>query len=131
MDSLGWTMQDEGFRRELGLRIKALRKAKQWPQKELAALLEIRFQQLNKYESGLNTPPLEMLVKLANTLDTTVDNLLTGNTAEDIPLANDRLFRRFKAMETLIEDDRETVIKVIDAMIAKRRVTTALAPVDP
>jgi len=31
----------------------------------------------------------------------------------------------------LIEDDRETVIKVIDAMIAKRRVTTALAPVDP
>jgi uncharacterized protein YqgV (UPF0045/DUF77 family) len=38
---------------------------------------------------------------------------------------------RIKAMETLIENDRETVIKVIDAMITKRRVTTALAPVDP
>jgi transcriptional regulator with XRE-family HTH domain len=124
-------MQDEGFRRELGARIKALRKAKHWSQKELAALLEIRFQQLNKYESGLNTPPVEMLVKLADALATTVDYLLTGNPVEESPLANDRLFRRFKALETLVEEDRETVIKVIDAMIAQHRVASALAPVDP
>lgn len=131
MHGEGWAMQDEGFRRELGARIKALRKAKHWSQKELAALLEIRFQQLNKYESGLNTPPVEMLVKLADALATTVDYLLTGNPVEESPLANDRLFRRFKALETLVEEDRETVIKVIDAMIAQHRVASALAPVDP
>lgn len=130
MHGLGWAMLDEGFRRGLGARIKAMRKTKHWSQKELAAILDIRFQQLNKYESGLNTPPAEMLVKLADALDITVDHLLTGNPVEETPLANDRLFRRFKALETLVEEDREAVIRVIDAMIANRRVTSALAPLD-
>ena len=99
-------------------------------QKELAALVDIRFQQLNKYESGFNTPPAEMLVKLADALGVTVDFLLTSNPIEDSPLANTSLFRRFKVLEALAQDDQETVIKVIDAMIAKQRVTSALAPLD-
>lgn len=125
-----WDMNDVALRKELGTRIKALRKAKHWSQKELGAALGIRFQQLNKYESGLNTPPIDMLVKLADALGTTVDYLLTGNPVEDSALANARLFRRFRVLETLAADDQETVIKVIDAMIAQRRVTSALAPVD-
>lgn len=92
--------------------------------------VNIRFQQLNKYESGLNVPPADMLVKLAQALDVTVDHLLTGNPVEDSPLANSRLFRRFKVLELLNQDDQDTVIKIIDAMIAKERVEAALAPVD-
>jgi transcriptional regulator with XRE-family HTH domain len=114
----------------LGARIKALRKARRWPQKELAAVLGIRFQQLNKYESGFNMPPAEMLVKLADALGTSVDYLLTGNAAEESALANTRLFKRFQVLESLAEEDQQTVIKVIDAMIAKRRMTSALASVD-
>ncbi|MBV1879079.1 MAG: helix-turn-helix domain-containing protein [Pseudomonadales bacterium] len=38
------------------MRLKELRKQKRWSQKEMAAKVEIRFQQLNKYESGLNLP---------------------------------------------------------------------------
>ena len=92
--------------------------------------MDIRFQQLNKYESGLNIPPVEMLVKLADALSTTVDYLLTGNPVEDSSLANARLFRRFRVLETLAADDQETVIKVIDAMIAQRRMSSALTSVD-
>ncbi len=76
---------------------------------------------LNKYESGLTTPPAEMLVKLADALATTVDYLLTGNPAEDTKLASTRLFRRFQALELLAEDDREAIIKVIDAMVIKHQ----------
>ncbi|MGH6846359.1 MAG: helix-turn-helix domain-containing protein [Methylocella sp.] len=125
-----WDMNDATLRKELGARVKALRKAKHWSQKELAGRLEIRFQQLNKYESGLNTPPIDMLVKLADALGTTVDYLLTGNPVEDSSLANARLFRRFRVLETLAADDQETVIKVIDAMIAQRRMSSALTSVD-
>jgi transcriptional regulator with XRE-family HTH domain len=125
-----WDMNDATLRKELGARVKALRKAKHWSQKELAGQLEIRFQQLNKYESGLNTPPIDMLVKLADALSTTVDYLLTGNPVEDSSLANARLFRRFRVLETLAADDQETVIKVIDAMIAQRRMSSALTSVD-
>jgi len=125
-----WDMNDATLRKELGARVKALRKAKHLSQKELAGRLEIRFQQLNKYESGLNTPPIDMLVKLADALSTTVDYLLTGNPVEDSSLANARLFRRFRVLETLAADDQETVIKVIDAMIAQRRMSSALTSVD-
>ncbi len=123
-------MQNDDFRRALGVRLKQLRKDKRWSQKELAAKLEIRFQQLNKYESGLNVPPAEMLVKLADALDSSVDYLLTGNPAEDSPLGNARLFQRFQALERFEPDDQEAVIKLIDAMIAKQRMEAALVPVD-
>ena len=123
------TMQNEDFRKAFGARLKALRKQKRWSQKELAAKVNIRFQQLNKYESGLNLPPAEMLVKLADALATTVDYLLTGNPAEDSPLGDVRLFRRFQAMEGFDREDREAVIKLIDAMITKQQVEHAIQPV--
>jgi transcriptional regulator with XRE-family HTH domain len=125
-----FVMQDESLRKAFGARLKVLRKQKNWAQKELAAQVDIRFQQLNKYESGLNIPPAEMLVKLADALAVSVDFLLTGNPVEDSPLASSRLFKRFKVLEALAEDDQETVIKVIDAMIAKQRMATALTSVD-
>lgn len=125
-----FVMHDETLRKAFGARLKALRKQKGWAQKELAALVEIRFQQLNKYESGLNIPPAEMLIKLADALGVSVDFLLTGNPVEDSPLANSRLFKRFQAVETMATDDQETVIRVIDAMVAKQRIASALAPVD-
>jgi transcriptional regulator with XRE-family HTH domain len=93
------TMQNEDFRKAFGVRLKNLRKQKRWSQKKLAAKVEIRFQQLNKYESGLNLPPAEMLIKLADALDTTVDFLLTGNPVEEMPLGNTQLYKRFKAVE--------------------------------
>jgi transcriptional regulator with XRE-family HTH domain len=123
-------MQDEKLRKAFGARLKGLRKQKNWSQKELAALVDIRFQQLNKYESGLNIPPAGMLIKLADALNISLDYLLTGNVDEAEPLASSRLFRRFQELEGMNREDQETVMKVIDAMIAKQRIASALAPVD-
>ena len=123
-------MQDEALRKAFEARLKVLRNQKNWTQKKLAAQVDIRFQQLNKYERGLNIPPAEMLVKLADALAVSVDFLLTGNPVQDTPLASSRLFRRFQVLEALNPEDQETVIKVIDAMIAKQRMASALAPVD-
>lgn len=123
-------MQNDDFRKAFGARLKELRKQKRWSQKELAAKVNIRFQQLNKYESGLNIPPAEMLIKLADALATTVDYLLTGNPAEEMPLGNVRLFRRFQAVESFDTEDQEAVIKLIDAMIAKQQMQSALNSLD-
>ncbi|MDO7837513.1 helix-turn-helix transcriptional regulator [Sphingobium sp. HBC34] len=117
-------------RKAIGTRIKALRKARHWQQKHLAAMIGIRYELLNKYEGGLSTPPAELLVKLAEALDTTVDYLLTGTQIEQSNLANIRLFRRFQALENLGQDDQQTVMRIIDALIAQQRVASALAPVD-
>lgn len=88
-------MDDIAGKEAIGARIKSLRKARHWPQKQLANMVGVRFEQLNKYEGGFNIPPADVLVKLAATLDTTVDYLLTGTEAEQSNLASIRLFRRF------------------------------------
>jgi transcriptional regulator with XRE-family HTH domain len=123
-------MQNEDFRKAFGGRLKELRKQKRWSQKEMAAKVDIRFEQLNKHESGLNIPPAEMLVKLTDALGTTADFLLTGNPVEKTPLCNTRLFQCFQAVERFEPGDQEAVIILIDAMIAKHQMETALEPVD-
>ena len=125
-----FTAMNKAFGKALGGRLKQLRKQKRWTQKELAGKVDIRFQQLNKYESGLNIPPAEMLVKLADALGTSVDYLLTGNPVEDSPLANSRLFHRFKMLEDMNPSDREAIITLIDAMIAKHKVEGASRPAE-
>lgn len=122
-------MNDSVLRKAFGARVKELRKQRHWTQKELANRVDIRFQLLNKYEGGQHIPPAETLIKLSEALDTTVDYLLTGNPVEESPLANSTLFRRFKAIETFGEEDRTTVINVIDAIIAKRQVESAIKPI--
>ena len=122
-------MQDTTLRKAFGARVKELRKAYGWSQKQLAAQLDIRFQLLNKYEGGQHIPPAETLIKLADTLKTTVDFLLTGNPQQEFPNVDNSLFRRFQALERFDDDDKQTVIRVIDALIAKHQVEHAIKPI--
>jgi transcriptional regulator with XRE-family HTH domain len=121
-------MIDNDMRKGLGQRIKQLRKQHKWTQKELAAKIDVRFPQLNKYECGLHAPPVEKLVKIAEVFDTTVDYLLTGNRSEQRPLHNLRLLERFRALEEFDAEDQEALIKLIDAMIVKNKVEGAIKP---
>ena len=71
-----------------------------------------------------------MFIRLANALGTTVDYLLTGNPVKEMPLSNARLFRRFQALENFDPEDQKVAIKLIDAMIAKHKMQTALTSLD-
>jgi transcriptional regulator with XRE-family HTH domain len=122
--------QDDNIRKAFGLRLKALRKQKGWTQKELANQIDIRFAQLNKYECGMHIPPIEKLVQLSDILGVTLDYLIKGNRDQIQPLHNMRLIERLQELETFDSDDQETIIKMIDAMIVKRRVEGAVAPID-
>ena len=77
----------------------------------------------------MHTPPLDKLVSLAEALETTVDYLVTGDPAQNVPLHNSQLLERFKALEAFNAQDQEVVIKLIDAMIIKQRVESAMQPV--
>ena len=129
-DRLQILMQDSVLRKAFGSRVKEMRKNRHWTQKELANRVDVRLQLLNKYEGGQHIPPADTLIRLAKALDTTVDYLLTGDPIKDEPLASANLYRRFQTLEALNDEDRNTVISVIDATIAKRQVGNAIKPVD-
>ena len=59
-----------------GQKILELRKAKGWTQKDLAQRIPVSVAAVSKWERGLNYPDMAILEPLANTLDTTVVELL-------------------------------------------------------
>ncbi len=124
--SLVTLMQDPSIRKALGQRIKQLRKEKGWTQKELANQLETSYAQLNKYESGLNTPPLNRLILLAEVLHTSIDYLIGGRKGEELPIYNNRLIKRFQSIESFEPEERDLVIKVLDALIVKNGMESTL-----
>ena len=119
-------MLDQEMKKDFGRRLKALRKQRQWTQKELAAKIGIYFSQLNKYELGLHVPPADKLLQLAELFHTTVDYLLTGDQTDARPLHNRRLLERFRELEGASPDDQEIVIRLIDAVILQHKVKGTL-----
>ena len=63
--------------------IRNLRKAKGWSQEELAIKLNVVRQTISKWEKGLSVPDSEMLIRIADELDTSVSILLGEPTESD------------------------------------------------
>ncbi len=59
-------------------------------------------------------------------LEASVDYLLAGHGGGKPPLHGQRLIRRFQSIEEFDAEARETIIKVLDAMIAKHNMASAL-----
>lgn len=63
--------------------IKNLRKSKGLSQEELAIKLNVVRQTVSKWENGISVPDSNMLIALADELDTSVSVLLGENIQED------------------------------------------------
>ncbi len=63
-------------------------------------------------------PPLDRLIMLAEVLNASVDYLLAGHQKNELPICNNRLIQRFQTIESFESEEREIVIKLLDAMIA-------------
>ena len=127
-DSLVDTMQSEEHRKAFGLRLKEFRNQRRWTQKEVAARIGIKLSQFNKYEAGIHMPPSDKLLQLAEMYATTTDYLLTGATSDMQPINNVRHMERFQALAQCPLEEQDAVIRLIDAVIVKHRMETAMQP---
>jgi len=96
----------------------------------VAAKIGLQLSQYNKYESGMHISPADKLIQLAELFSTTTDYLLIGAVTDNVPITNTRLLERFRALTQCEPDEQETVIRLIDAVIVKHRVESAVQPVD-
>ena len=62
----------------VGERLRYYRRARGWSQRELAGLLQMAPEQLNRYEKGRMQPTVATTVRLARVLGVPVGNLLDG-----------------------------------------------------
>jgi transcriptional regulator with XRE-family HTH domain len=104
---------------ELGNRIQELRKQAGLSQTDLAGKIDLSKSQMIRYENKGVQPPADILNKLADVLNTTVDYLINGNSNEkaQATLKNTELLQRFREVETLPEREQAVLLEIIGAYI--------------
>jgi len=113
----------------LGKRIQELRKNAGLTQQELAAKIKISHPQIVRYETKDVQPPADVLKKLADVLNVSIDFLVNGDTNEKVrqSLKDVELINQFKAVEKLPEEKRVIIKDLIDAYLFRTNIQQQLA----
>lgn len=108
----------------LGERIQTLRKENNLTQTMLAEKVNISLPQIVRYETKQVQPPADVLMKMAQTFGTTIDFLVNGDLNEKAQnsIKDSKLLQQFKAVENMEEDDKNVIVKLIDAFITKKQI---------
>lgn len=114
---------------KLGNRIIELRKAKNWSQSDLAGKVGVSYAQIGRYETKGSQPPAEVLKKIADALDTTVDYLVNGSNEDKAKasLQDAEVIRYFKEVDALPQDDKSALLRVIAGFIRDVKTKQAYA----
>lgn len=110
--------------KNLGERVLDLRKKINLTQADLAQRIGISLTQLARYERNEVHPPADVLKKMADVLNTSIDYLIMGDKDQKAKTAlkDQELLTQFKAVEAMSEKDKAVVKTLIDAFITKRQI---------
>ena len=92
--------------------IKRLRKEKGISQEELAEKLNVVRQTVSKWENGLSVPDAEMLMRIADTLDTTV-NILLNSTKNDEISESHSIDEKLNEINNILVEQKEKRRKIL------------------
>ena len=106
----------------LGEKLKQLRSEKGWSQDEFAYHADVDGRQLSRYENDHVKPSIEVVMKMANAFNVSLDYLLY----EDIPrrplrIAQGRIAERVFSIEKVSEEDERCLLHMIETMEAKNK----------
>ena len=103
-------------------RLRELRAEQGLSQAELAVKIGSDARQVSRYENGRVAPSLETVVRIAETFNTSVDYLVTPD-APRRPLRapGNALDARLADLGQLTDDERATILAVIDAITTKAK----------
>ena len=107
--------------------VKRLREERNWTQKDFADALSAQPAHINKIENGKLTPSLEMVMRIAECLKVSIDDLIySTNEMREIKIEDEALSERFKRLNSMDEKDREIVIRMIDALLTQQHMREVL-----
>lgn len=111
---------EDGFAR----RLRQLRKQRDLSQTELGKLVDLHYTHIGRYERGASRPSADAARRLADALGVSTDYLMEGATEEAAKARfEDReLLRQFQEIETLPDEDKLVVKKLLDAFLTKKQV---------
>ena len=114
-------MNTENFYIELGEAITTERKKRGITQSDLANNIGISSRVLCSYEKGTYRIPSETLATIAHHLGLSVSELVGDIQTTDKRTLHVKLMQRFYKLESLPENERKTIVQVLDTLLAKSK----------
>ena len=104
---------------DLGKRIQELRKDNSLTQQDLAKRIYISHPQIVRYETKGVQPPADVLKRLADVFDVSIDYLVNGDKSNKVEqtLKDAELIKQFKQLDQLPDDEKKSILKVLTALI--------------
>jgi transcriptional regulator with XRE-family HTH domain len=104
-------------------RLKELRTARKLTQVRVAELLGISPRVYHRWESGSATPYFDTVVKIADILGVTLDELAGRKdvTGEGV-IHNPELHRLYRKVDQLPDEDQRALVVVLDSLVKRSRV---------
>jgi len=109
-------------------RLRQLRTARKLTQTRMAELLEVSPRVYTRWENGDATPLFGTVVKIANILDVSLDELAgrkEGNGAATIH--NAELHRLYKKVDQLSDEDQKALVILLDSLVKRSRIGRVMA----
>jgi len=112
----------------LAEKIKMLRKEKGWSQYQLGEKVGVHGKHVSKWENNKFIPNLEAVRKLARLFEVSTDYLLFDDVprSSTVSLHDPEILEQFEKVEKLSPEDKETVKRVVQAMIRNQEVKIAM-----
>lgn len=103
-------------------RLKQLRSARKMTQTRLAQLLDVSPRVYNRWENGVATPHLDTVVRIADILDVSLDELAGRKaTNGEANIHNPELHRLYKRVDQLSDEDQKALVVVLDSLVKRSR----------
>ena len=97
----------------------------------MADLLSIDPRAYNRWERGSSTPQLETLIKIADVLQVTLDELVGRKLpSEEVKLKNYELHTLCQQADNLPDADQQALILVIDSFVKKSQMAKVMGKAD-
>ena len=109
----------------LGQKITKMRKEKKLSQVDVASYVGVSRDAISKYERDDIVPSVENANKVAQILGVSLDYLMSED--DSLEVVDIDMLNRMKEIQRLAEEDKNTVIKIIDAFIRDTKTKKAYA----
>jgi transcriptional regulator with XRE-family HTH domain len=119
---LDWHMTD------FHQRLRRLRNARKLTQTRMAELLEVSPRVYTRWDNGDATPQFGTVVKIANILDVSLDELAgRKETDPSAAIHNPELHRLYKKVDQLSDEDQKALVIVLDSLVKRSMVGKVMA----
>ncbi len=108
-------------------RLKLLRSARNITQARLAELLGVDPRVYNRWERGTATPQLDTVMKIADILQVSLDELAGRTDSLSEPkIHNHELMSLYHQVDELSDEDQQALVLVIDSFVRKSQVNKVM-----